>query len=182
MRLEIKVACFVAIFFTVSVIGFSQSYSVAATYSDSETETLGIASETPRIEIASTTAPQIFTRIINDENATKGWNPGGYRTFFWIEDPLVDSMRSTVVLNTHSVKDSLCTADYVGLGGFGVFCSPSYRPADGTVLKYTVVNAEVLPMISTEINEEIAKKTENATGFQNLTQVSGINQTNTTMR
>jgi hypothetical protein len=124
--------------------------------------------------------PHIFTQILYDDDSGHiwGWDPDNTVTTFLIEEPLIDPLSSTVLVNTHVFNFVVCGVDYLTYGYFEVTCDRP--PAEGGELHYTVINVEPLPIPGPEISSELTQRYENATeGVQVAELPSGAQQNST---
>jgi len=133
----------------------------------------------------------VVHRVIMDDDAGHaiGWDPDGSRRTFLISDNEFNSSTSVVVINTRQVNYEICQVDYWSLSGdfFEVNCIETQSagtppvleggPADGSILKYSIINTEpesMAPMPalakeslakeSTAIMENRTSTAQNSTG------------------
>jgi hypothetical protein len=79
-----------------------------------------------------------YSRQLSDGES--GWNPDGSTTVFFISDSLIGSGDTRIIVNfaTPIGESTDCNVMFIGGGTFEIACT--IPPADGTVLRYGVLN------------------------------------------
>jgi hypothetical protein len=146
------------------------TFAVAALGAILFTGTLAFIVQTSQIAHAASFS--VVHRVIMDDDAGHaiGWDPDGSRRHFLISDNEFNSSTSVVVINTRQGNFGICQVDWWGVVLFEVNCIATQSegtppvleggPADGSILKYSIINTEpesMAPMPALA-KESLAKK------------------------